>query len=672
MSVRIITGDCLIELPKLVAAGERFHACVTDPPYELKFMGKTWDGTGVAFRPETWRAVYDCLLPGAHLLAFGGTRGWHRLACAIEDAGFEIRDTICWIFGSGFPKNHSVNKALRGIVCDCEDRQTPISEGDSIHPVRDLREVDTSRPITTETQQSSVLQQLLPEQELRGAIASDVSQRTCGGNPGGSIGGRDARGEESSMEGWGDISEAPRKLRERKVCSLPGAAQGDGPQGRVCDGASTGDGAMDRPRADPERVRASQRSQASEQCEAQLRTLAVQSQSQASGAWPLCDRCGKPRIPNGLGTALKPAHEPIIVARKPLDGTVAANVLRHGCGALNVDACRVSTVPGDYASGGTHDHGGTGWGMGRVRTEEHSLGRWPANVIHDGSEEVLAAFPDAPGQLAFVGQKNGRRDSVNCYGDYGARPDTNPRGDSGSAARFFKACPYSEDEWNAYTNARNAAQSFDLQSELAAFALSDAVAQSMQPLALIRQSYQGRSTSVTASELRMVCATVTALILNIAARSSQEWPQGRLTLDNSPVICVARKGPTDTTMITASLWKSDGCAELATFSITETREDRGVRDWPHRFHYTAKADSADRQGSKHPTVKPTDLMRYLVQLVTPPGGTVLDPFAGTGSTGLAADQLGFNAVLIEQDATYAEDARRKVASDAPLLTEMAP
>lgn len=137
MAVRIIHGDCLVELPKLAAAGERFHACVCDPPYELGFMGKRWDSTGVAFRPETWRAVYDCLLPGAYLLAFGGTRTSHRMACAIEDAGFEIRDSISylydgglsgpllWCFGSGFPKSLNVSKQLGHIRCLCEAGAPP-------------------------------------------------------------------------------------------------------------------------------------------------------------------------------------------------------------------------------------------------------------------------------------------------------------------------------------------------------------------------------------------------------------------------------------------------------------------------------------------------------------------------------------------------------------------
>jgi DNA modification methylase len=91
---------------------ECIDAVITDPPYELGFMGKSWDNQGIAFRPETWKKCYDALKPGGYLLAFGGTRTFHRIACAIEDAGFEIRDTIMWLYGSGFPKSHNISKAL--------------------------------------------------------------------------------------------------------------------------------------------------------------------------------------------------------------------------------------------------------------------------------------------------------------------------------------------------------------------------------------------------------------------------------------------------------------------------------------------------------------------------------------------------------------------------------
>lgn len=447
MTVRIINGDCLTELPKLAASGERFHACVTDPPYHLTsivkrfgntdmsddtrtsarsragtdgyarsargFMGKRWDGGDVAFRLETWRKVYDCLLPGAFLLAFGGTRGWHRLACAIEDAGFEIRDTVAWLYGSGFPKSLDVSKAI---------------------------------------------------DKAAGATREVIGT---------------AKRAQARSEGW-----------DRPWMQEQMAAAGSTVAEYQITAPATSDAAR----------------------------------------W------------QGWGTALKPAFEPIIVARKPLDGTVAANVLKHGCGGMNIDASRIaiSQTDQEYIAeriGGFNDTqsiGGNGTFFGgkkmdRAATYSAVKGRWPANVIHDGSEEVLAAFQ----QFGPVGSNSG-----------------NPHASDGTVHRgtaFFGS----------------------------------------------------RST--------------------ISQRT--DW---------------------------------------------ETRGGSAAR-----FFYSAKADSSDRVGSNHPTVKPTDLMRYLVRLVTPPGGTVIDPFCGTGSTLLAADQLQFNAVGIEADEQYAADARRKFEKDAGLFADIA-
>ena len=106
----ILQGDCLEVLATLPE--NSIDTCITDPPYELGFMGKKWDSSGIAFQPETWQAVYRVLKPGALLLAFGGTRTYHRIACAIEDAGFEIRDTIAWVYGSGFPKSYDISKGI--------------------------------------------------------------------------------------------------------------------------------------------------------------------------------------------------------------------------------------------------------------------------------------------------------------------------------------------------------------------------------------------------------------------------------------------------------------------------------------------------------------------------------------------------------------------------------
>lgn len=232
----------------------------------------------------------------------------------------------------------------------------------------------------------------------------------------------------------------------------------------------------------------------------------------------MCNGCGKPRVPSGFGTALKPAFEPIIVARKPLDATVAANVLAHGTGALNIDASRIPCAPGDKGewpiTGRSEMRGSMAGSMGQARTD-HAAGRWPANVIHDGSDEVLEAFA-AYGERtsgAWDGQRNTAKTKA-VYGAFEGRTERAKVGDTGTAARFF---------------------------------------------------------------------------------------------------------------------------------------------------YSAKASAADRADSKHPTVKPLALMRYLVTLVTPPGGTVLDPFSGSGTTLQAAAECGFNAVGIERDPEYQADILRRIA-----------
>lgn len=230
------------------------------------------------------------------------------------------------------------------------------------------------------------------------------------------------------------------------------------------------------------------------------------------------------------GQASKPALEPIYMGQKPFsEATGTANILRWGTGAVNIDDCRVGTedevregaskLRSRYREGEASadrryaDVGGTNFAMKPGPRGGSPLGRWPANVIHDGSDVVLDAFPEAPGQQRTVGPEHGAKDSVNVYGDYGARDEFGPRGDAGSAARFF---------------------------------------------------------------------------------------------------------------------------------------------------YSAKADADDRIGSKHPTVKPLDLIQYLVRYITPPGGIVLDPFAGTGTTGEAAFREGMRAVLIEREPEYQADIARRM------------
>jgi DNA modification methylase len=379
---RLLHGDCL-DLMKAMDA-ESVDSIVTDPPYGLSFMGKDWDHgvPGVAF----WLEALRVAKPGSHLLAFGGTRTFHRLAVAIEDAGWEIRDCVMWVYGSGFPK--SKNVALS------------IDKGEG-HPNRGK------------------------------AIPTASTYQACDSE------------------------------RENKLVSNP--------------------------------------------------VPPYEAKSDFARQW------------QGWGTALKPAWEPIIVARKPLCGTVAENVLTHGTGAINVDGCRVGTESTKRVKeGGSNQfpHEDDTWIPKTVQVGSDA-GRWPANLIHDGSDELNKLFPQTGISL---GGKAGN-DKAYCGGFrqeyYG---NTKPGfGDSGSAARFF---------------------------------------------------------------------------------------------------------------------------------------------------YCAKASKSDRgDDNDHPTVKPTNLMQYLCRLVTPPGGTVLDPFMGSGSTGKGAVLEGFKFVGCEKESQYVEIARKRIESVSGLFAK---
>ena len=283
-------GDCLEVMPTLAA--DSVDSIVSDPPYGLSFMGKGWDHgvPGQSFWAEALRVAK----PGAHLLAFGGTRTYHRLACAIEDAGWEIRDCVMWVYGSGFPKSHDVSKAI--------DREAGEKRGRS--------------------------------------TVHSKSVSTC-----------------YAQDEWTRLN-----------------------AGTVLD---------------PEPI------------------------SDLARQW------------HGWGTALKPAWEPIIVARKPLEGTVAENVLTHGTGGINVDGCRIEGVREK-----THSDprkAGNGWNASPSR--ELPPGRWPANFTHDGSDEVVGLFPSPHGAGHSRGgglSKDGGSMFCGNHEGNGAR-----FGDSGSAARFF-------------------------------------------------------------------------------------------------------------------------------------------------------------------------------------------------------------------------------------------
>lgn len=614
--MRIITGDCLDVLADMEP--ESLDACVTDPPYHLTnrtpdvkwcadcnrvlggndgkpavcprcggrleyqrsqggrgFMGQTWDGGDIAFRPETWAAVLRVLKPGSHLLAFGGTRTYHRMVCAIEDAGFEIRDQIGWAYGSGFPKSLDVSKAIdkaAGAEREVVGRKT----GRAATPVQNIRGgsfaggngvnggADCSAitaPATPEAaawqgwgtalkpahepvcwaqkpyepqQVLAILAPTIGELICKVALCAKTDMRLCalvqtGGCLSTAISLNNCLADLYERMSTFTTETASALITDLKIlkCSLLRITQSTTTEEP---NRTSGD------ESDALLVAAISRSVLAK-CE----KLALTTAGEIAIDWLALEGSG-PEVSN-----LTPLWEPIVVARKPLVGTVAANVLAYGTGAINIDGCRVEGEPwkAHRATGLASDKFFTRGEAVEIDKVPHDLGRWPANLIHDGSDEVLACFHDSKGQQGDVrGTEPSRTggEGTSCYGEYGRIPAAK-RGDSGSAARFFKSCAWGDDDWAVE--------------------------------------------------------------------------------DSDPV--------------------------------------QGMR-----FLYCPKASRSERgEGNTHPTVKPLALMRYLCRLVTPPGGTVLDPFAGSGTTGIAAQCEGFDAVLIERDPTYAEIARKRV--HAPLF-----
>jgi hypothetical protein len=414
----------------------------------------------------------------------------------------------------------------------------------------------------------------------------------------------------------------------------------------------------------------------------------------------------------GWGTALKPACEPIVLARKPLIGTVVANVLKHGVGALNIDGCRVAT-DGEQPKGSGDRRGGDIYAQDEwTRTKmtnggnvTPSLGRWPANVIHDGSEEVVGAFPDAPGQQRAVGP-------------YGPRDQFEPRDDSGTAARFFYqvekdtlcdlcSLPFGHASAKVFPcNVSNAELNLPTGNTPTGASVLSNVAESPAPESVGKSHRSnGRASSVgnhslqchpqkastaregvlTLDELKIVqnvksaaslcnlCATTIAHALAEVRQSGNAAPvhfNPSIGLFKETILshCLAsyveNRESTDTILTTTNLRELFGCVFHAIAESTNSERvgsAANIKSASKRLFYSSKADSDDRLGSKHPTVKPLDLMQYMVRLVTPPKGLVLDLFAGTGTTGEAAWREGFSAVLIEREAEYQADIRRRMA-----------
>ena len=355
----LLNGDCIEQMQKLIDEGVQVESVVTDPPYELGFMGKSWDASGIAFDKKTWELAFQLLKPGGYLLAFSASRNYHRMAVAVEDAGFEIRDQIMWIYGSGFPKSLNLG------------------------------------------------------------------------------------------DGW--------------------------------------------------------------------------------------------------GTALKPAHEPIVMARKFIEGTNKNNREKYGTGGINIDGCRVGKEILEEQIAGRSNKIGTFERKDMITPKRE--GRYPANVMHDGSDVVQDIFPKTSKSTG------GKTKSAfgDIYGNYSGdvlSSSAGGFGDEGSAARYFYCPKTSKSERNE-----------------GLFEFDDK-----------QYSHDGRKKSI---------------------------------------------------------------------------------ENPYQRNKSISKNS-------HPTVKPFELMKYLCRLVTPKGGTVLDPFMGSGSTGMAAKDEGFNFIGIEREKEYFKISEQRIKTTAPL------
>jgi hypothetical protein len=509
---------------------------------------------------ESWaREAYRVLKPGGHLLAFGGSRTYHRLACAVEDAGFEIRDQLQWLYGSGFPKSHDVSKAM------------------------DKRRDDTD-PVL-------VVTRWLNAEIKRADVRYADILRHFGFNDGsGQVGHWTALslGAQPAVPQWDQWLALKDLLgfsedMDAEVWRLNGRKGQPGEAWYEREAIGEGTYAARRPRAGA--------------------GVTIHMPSAADETAPATDLA---RQWDGWGTALKPAHEPIVLARKPLTGTVAANVTAHGTGALNIGATRIGITDGAVMAR-QNKPGANGWmnssgGPNTAAIHGEPSGRWPSNVLLGHSPECREV-----GVKRVKG--NGHHPSARGTGGLGTSGHTGQDG-------------------------------------------------------LDERNY--RDETVTTWECAPDCAVALLDAQSGERRSAGQYPSE------------ARTSGIFGDRIQGALYSDSGGPSRFFYTAKASRAERnaGLDGMPERMPDNAIDRATQRQGlegasgrgsltkpmsNHHPCVKPIALMRWLVRLICPPNGTILDPFAGSGSTGIAAILEGFDFIGVEQDAEYLAIARARIA-----------
>jgi DNA modification methylase len=628
MKIDLRLGDCL-EVLKTIPDNS-IDSVVTDPPYGLGFMNKEWDSPeklrqltqresdrsaerkaegksptdapfsksvppGLAIKGaregkwfQEWCELWavECLRilkPGGHILSFSAPRTYHRMATAFEDAGFEIRDQLMWVFAQGFPKSHNISKSLIKLA-DAKER----TEQEAEHNLRCMSNPDIQETKSIFEEQGNTLLYSVSEQSISSSgKTTDTIWR-----------------EESILEGRNNIQETEGELQGSEIHKMSERVFGDGEERWIHNGTQISYGETSKQIIDENGSSPSHRSQSIKQSNRKSDVISEQLTSQEIREIA--------RTFYNYGTALKPAHEPIVMARKPLtEKSIAENVLKYGTGGINIDGSRIEigdekvprlNVAYEHKANNNFGGGDDGRFGTTTMSQDGVSGRFPANIIFECICDELIDGKEIKGNENY--NWNNTDTESNTFtnrGTYTPRTET-PK---------------------IHTNPNCPCYMLDEQS-------------------------------------------------GISKSSKHKWEGD----NNAPIYGKYEKG------IREATYDDKGGASRFFYCPKAAKKDRneGLDDEPTKIKNRVNSGGLENDPkwgpvetkNNHPTVKPTDLMRYLINLITPPNGTTLDPFMGSGSTGKAAVRCGVNFIGIEKEQEYMDIASARIQHEQnkPLQTKL--
>ena len=675
--VKLFEGDNRESLRRLIDQGVRVHSVVTDPPYGLVsvqkrfgkegsaaartegndgsfarlsggFMGKVWDGTGIERDPEFWKLIYEILLPGGYVFAFSGSRTGHWQACAMEVAGFVMHPMHGWTFGSGFPKAHNAAMAIDKMFGAKHRAKSFNMKGKEDNPRAD-EFAENGREILPPWEAESPeaaqwegwaygTQAQKPALEPIYLGQKPFSEKTGAANllkhGVGAVNIDATRVPLNDSATYG--CSARSSLPDSKVCTCPSH---EAIQTNRIEGRSTQVSSSLEP-DDLDDLLSSVEPHARQ-------TEAVQGSRADCQTYRHCDD--------------EPAHEEEDRAQDASTSQGDASILPVRCAKCGCIREDLSKPYLEYTA-----------------RHVENKGRHPSNLILDGSPEVVAMFPDSKSGAMKASTARSAQDEPGsvCYGTYGGQVASQDiAASSGSAARFFhQFTPDHYDEvdvtWSSDAKFNQARLLVDTEQS--------------PPKVIAASGSAGSSewnTFLFGSGLTDLCLTDSKSIIATKTRSTTasktlNWLMRSLTnASTGDVFCetvsgsnhagaVEQCGTSQITMIAKTAFRL-GANRVA--SGTQLQISVCARSFADPLFYHAKAGKSDRSGSVHPTVKPIALMQYLIRHITPPGGTVLDPFAGSGTTAEAARREGFDCILMEAEAEYIDFLRERFLLKRPMV-----